>query len=54
MGSLGRLVLVLAEQGSFLKNHAHKKLHPNRRGGVPSGAAAFIVQGVLGDQTPSL
>jgi hypothetical protein len=52
MGSLGRLVLVLAGQGIFLRITLIRKLHLNRRGGVPSGAAVFIVFGGMGASAP--
>ena len=47
MGSCGRLVKASPGKAVFFKDHAYKKLHPDRRGGVPP-KAVFIVSGGRG------
>jgi hypothetical protein len=51
MGSLDRLVGASLGKAVFLRITLIK-LHSNRRGGVPSGAATFIVFGVKGASAP--
>ena len=51
MGSPGRLIGASLGMAVFLKNHAIK-LHSIRRGGVPPGAATFIVVGNCGVSAP--
>jgi hypothetical protein len=51
MGSLDRFVGVSMGKVVFLRIPLIK-LHSNRRGGVPSGAATFIVFGGKGTSAP--
>ena len=45
MGSCGRLVKASPGKAVFFKDHAYKKLHPDRRGGRPSEGGVHRIRG---------